>query len=127
MTSQERETLYHAPALLSRTYASILDRKTSPLLLIAEEVRRNSAEYPRPVPLDFFEQSPFDLTPEQIEVGLKTMAENPEFVDITYTPHLHRRHLSLLDPPPRAPLRRHPRRTRRCRTPAQSLREHDEA
>ena len=85
LTSITGETLYHAPSLLSRTYASILARKGSPVVLIAEEVRRNSAEYPRPVPLDLFEQPPFDLTPEQIEAGLKTMAASPEFEDISYT------------------------------------------
>ena len=78
-------TLYHAPALLSRTYAAILDRKASPVALIAEEVRKNSLEYPRPVPLDLFEESPFDLTPDQIEASLKTMGGNREFQDITYT------------------------------------------
>jgi hypothetical protein len=78
-------TLYHAPALLSRTYAAILDRKGSPLALLAEEIRRNSAEYPRPVPVDLFEESPFDLTPEQIEASLRSMAASPEFQDITYT------------------------------------------
>ena len=78
-------TLYHAPALLSRTYAAILDRRASPVTLIAEEVRKNSLEYPRPVPLDLFEESPFDLTPDQIEAGLKTMGGSREFQDITYT------------------------------------------
>jgi hypothetical protein len=48
ISSISGEILYHAPSLLSRTYAAILDRKTSPVLLIAEEVRKNSAEYPRP-------------------------------------------------------------------------------
>jgi hypothetical protein len=85
LTSISGQTLYHAPALLSRTYASILDRKSSPIVLIAEEVRRNSAEYPRPMPLDLFEESPFDLTPEQIEAGLKIMAATPEFEDIACT------------------------------------------
>ena len=85
LTSISGEILYHAPSLLSRTYAAILDRKTSPVLLIAEEVRRNSAEYPRPVPLELFEQSPFDLIPEQIEASLKTMAASPEFDDISFT------------------------------------------
>jgi hypothetical protein len=85
LTSISGEILYHAPSLLSRTYAAILDRKTSPVLLIAEEVRKNSAEYPRPVPLELFEQSPFDLIPEQIEASLKTMAASPEFDDISFT------------------------------------------
>ena len=77
--------LYHAPALLSRTYAAILDRKGSPLILLAEEIRRNSSEYPRPVPVDLFEAEPFALTPEQIEAALAAMAENPDYRDITFT------------------------------------------
>jgi len=85
MASISGQTLYHSPSLLSRTYASILDRKGSPVVLMAEEVRRNSSEYPRPVPLDLFEHPPFDLTPEQIDSSLKTIAENPEFQDISYT------------------------------------------
>ena len=84
LTSISGEILYHAPPLLSRTYAGILDSKSSPVLLIAEEVRRNSAEYPRPLLLELFEQSPFDLIPEQIEAGLKTMAAGPEFGDISF-------------------------------------------
>jgi hypothetical protein len=85
LTSISGEILYHAPSLLSRTYAAILDRKTSPVILIAEEVRRNSAEYPRPVPLELFEQPPFDLIPEQIEASLKSMAASQEFQDISFT------------------------------------------
>ena len=79
------QTLYHAPALLSCTYASILDRRDSPVILIAEEIRRNSLEYPRPLPLEIFEESPFDLTPDRIEDSLKIMAASPEFQDITFT------------------------------------------
>lgn len=85
LTGITGEIFYHAPSLLSRSYACILNRKSSPILLIAEEVRRNSAEYPRPLPLELFEQSPFDLTPEQIEVSLKAMAGSPEFEDICFT------------------------------------------
>jgi hypothetical protein len=84
LTSISGEILYHAPSLLSRTYACILDSKASPVHLIAEEVRKNSADYPRPLPLELFEQSPFDLIPEQIETGLKIMAANPEFEDIAF-------------------------------------------
>lgn len=84
-TSISGEILYHAPSRLSRTYAGILDRKSSPDLLIAEEVRRNSAEYPRPLSLELFEQAPFDLNPEQIEASLKTMAASPELEDISFT------------------------------------------
>jgi hypothetical protein len=84
LTGISGEILFHAPSLLSRTYAVILDSRSSPVLLIAEEVRRNSADYPRPVPLELFEQSPFDLIPEQIETSLKTMAGSPEYEDISF-------------------------------------------
>ncbi len=85
LTSITGETRDHSPDLLSRTYASILDRKSSPVVLIAEEVRRCSAEYPLPIPPDLFEVSPFDLTPEQIEAALKCMAKSSEFQDISFT------------------------------------------
>lgn len=85
LTSVSGKTLYHAPGLLSRTYASILDRKGTPVVLMAEEIRRSSADYPRPVPVELFEESPFDLTPEQIEGCLRSMAASPEYQDITFT------------------------------------------
>lgn len=85
LTSTSGEILYHVPSLLSRSYACILVRKGSPVVLMAEEVRRNSAEYPRPVPLDLFEQPPFDLSPEQIKTSLESMAASSEFQDITFT------------------------------------------
>lgn len=85
MKSMSGQTLYHAPALLSRTYASILDRRGSPVVLIAEEVRRNSEEYPRPLPLELFEAPPFDLVPDRIESALATMASSPDYQDITFT------------------------------------------
>jgi hypothetical protein len=37
------------------------------------------------VPLELFEQSPFDLIPEQIETSLKTMAASLEYDDISFT------------------------------------------
>lgn len=85
LTSVSGEELYHAPDLLSRTYAAILDRKGSPLVLIAEEVRRHSADYPRPLPVDLFERPPFDLAPEEIEACLLAMASDAAFADVTFT------------------------------------------
>ncbi len=79
------ENLYHAPVLLSRTYASILARKGSPILLLAGEVRMNSSEYPRPLPLYLCAEPPFDLTNAQIKDTLKEMASNPEYADIACT------------------------------------------
>jgi len=78
-------TVYHDPALLSRTYARILDRKGNPAVLLAEEVRSNSREYPRPVPVELFEAPPFDLSPETIEATLRALAADPAFRDITFT------------------------------------------
>jgi len=83
LESHTGRTLHHAPELLSRTYACILDRKGSPLLLVAEEIRANSRDYPRPVPAELFEGPPFDLTPEDLTQALTAMAASPEFQDIS--------------------------------------------
>ncbi|GEM_PF-812262 len=79
------QTVYHAPDLLSRTYARILDRKGSPLVLLAEEIRANSRDYPRPVPVELFEAPPFGLTPEEIGHVLQALAADPAHQDITFT------------------------------------------
>lgn len=76
-------TVYHDPALLSRTYARILDRKDATELLLAEEIRSNSRDYPRPVPVELFEKPPFNLAPETIEAALKALSFGREFQDIT--------------------------------------------
>lgn len=78
-------TVYHAPDLLSATYARILDCKNSPVELMAGEIRLNSRDYPRPVPVELFEAPPFDLSPELIENSLKVMAASPDYQDITFT------------------------------------------
>jgi len=79
------QTVYHAPELLSHNYARILDRKGSPLALMAEEIRANSRDYPRPVPVELFEAQPFDLTPEDIGQSLQAMAASPDYLDIAFT------------------------------------------
>jgi hypothetical protein len=81
--SLEGHTLYHAPSLLSRTYARILDRKGSPSLLMAEEIRVNSHDYPRPVPVELFETEPFNLGREAIKAALTEFDTAPEFADIS--------------------------------------------
>lgn len=74
--------LYHAPELMSRTFARILDRKGSPLLLLAGEIRANSRDYPRPVPVELFAGPPFDLPAEDLAQVLAAMAESPDYADI---------------------------------------------
>jgi hypothetical protein len=78
------ETLYHAPDLMSRTYARILDRRGAPTLLMAEEIRANSRDYPRPVPVELFEEQPFGLSRADIETALAGMAASPDFADISF-------------------------------------------
>ena len=77
--------LYHDPAELSGAYARILDRKASPLALLAGEIRLNSRDYLRPVAVELFEAPPFELTPEAIRQALQAMAASPEYGDITFT------------------------------------------
>jgi len=77
---------YYSTQSLSEIYARILIlREENPLLLLAQIIRENSAIYPRPVPLDLFRESPFDLTPEEISECLKNMREGKEYEDIAQT------------------------------------------
>jgi hypothetical protein len=77
---------YYSAQSLSEPYARILiQKKENPLSLMAEIVRENSAIYPRPVPLDIFMASPFDLTQQEILDCLKKMAGQKEFRDIAQT------------------------------------------
>lgn len=82
LASRSGRTLYHDPALLSRAYAQLLDDKDVPEVLVAEAVRSNSREYPRPVPVEFFEKPPFDLAPQEIADILESLAAKPAFGDI---------------------------------------------
>jgi len=83
--SRSGRTVCHDPALLSRTYARLLDHQDAPEVLLAEAIRSNSREYPRPVPVELFGKPPFRLTPETIDLTIKAMAANPEYQDITST------------------------------------------
>ena len=77
---------YYSSQCMSEPYIRILLRKEEdPLLLIAEMVRENSSLYPRPVPIDIFFDSPFDLTQEEILVCLGKMSGQEEYQDIAQT------------------------------------------
>ena len=52
--------------------------------MMAQTIRDNSASYCRPVPLDLFEQKPFDLEPAQILAGLRAISENDHYADIAH-------------------------------------------
>ena len=77
---------YYSSLAMSEAYATLLTRREEDLLLMmAEVIRENSALYPRPVPLDIFMESPFDLTQEKIFECLKKMGEQAEYQDIAQT------------------------------------------
>ena len=86
ISEREGVPCYYSTKTMTETFARILiKRRADPLLLMAETVRENSAIYPRPVPLDIFRQSPFDLTREEISECLKKMGEQAEYRDISQT------------------------------------------
>jgi len=71
---------------MSEAYATLLTRREEDLLLMmAEVIRENSAIYPRPVPVDIFIESPFDLAQEEIFECLKKMGQQAEYQDIAQT------------------------------------------
>ncbi len=77
---------YYSPRSMDESYAQIIVRRgLDPWILMAEVVRENSQRYPRPVPVDLFGDSPFDLTREEISACLKEMAGLEEYHDIQQT------------------------------------------
>jgi len=77
---------YYSSLAMSEAYATLLTRKEEDLLLMmAEIIRENSAIYPRPVPLDIFMESPFDLAQEEIFECLEKMGQQTEYQDIAKT------------------------------------------
>jgi len=85
--SERNGTLYYySTQSVGETYAKILLKmRENPFSLIAEIVRENSEIYPRPIPLEIFKESPFDLTHEEILAFLNKMAEQEEYQDIAQT------------------------------------------
>jgi hypothetical protein len=80
------EPSFFSSQFMSESYARILiQKRADPMLLIAEIVRENSAIYPRPVPLDMFKGSPFDLTLEEIQATLAQMGIRDDYRDIKQT------------------------------------------
>ena len=78
--------LFFSSQFISESYAKMLiQKRLNPLLLIAEIVRENSLTYPRPVPVDIFRESPFNLTQEEILECLRQMGNQKEYQDIVQT------------------------------------------
>jgi len=77
---------YYSSRSMAETYARILiQRRGEPLPMMAEIIRENSQTYPRPVPLSIFADPPFGLTPEEISLCLKMMADQKVYQDIEQT------------------------------------------
>ncbi len=84
-TGWNGEEYYHLKSLLSSTYAAILSGNGNPALQMAETVRANSRDYPRPIALDMFEYPPFNFSPETVEECLRALASGPATADIVFT------------------------------------------
>ena len=78
--------LYYSSQFMTEAYAGLLlEKQGDPLQLVAQTVRRHSADDPRPVPLDLFTQLPFGFTNEEIRGLLDRMAAMEEYRDIERT------------------------------------------
>jgi len=84
VSGPDGEKFYRHVGLMSATYADILAGKNAPCLLIAQTVRKNSQEYPRPIALDIFEYPPFELDAQLIQTCLQSMAADAAFDDISF-------------------------------------------
>jgi hypothetical protein len=74
---------FYSSQFMTESYTRmLLQKETDLLLLIAEVVRENSAVYPRPVSLDLFRDSPFNLTQDQLQGYLEQMAKEEVYRDI---------------------------------------------
>jgi len=77
---------FYSSQFMTESYTRILlQKETDLLLLIAEVVRENSAVYPRPVSLDLFGDSPFNLSQDQLQGYLQQMAKEEGYRDIKQT------------------------------------------
>ena len=81
MTSDNGQPLYYSTQFMTESYAEFILKKGNPLF-IAEIVRENSQIYPRPVPLDFFLDDPFNFSMKQIGDFMDSTNMTPELQDI---------------------------------------------
>lgn len=77
---------YFSMRFMTEAYATILLKKQGDsMMLIADIVRQNTADYLRPVPLDMFMQSPFNFTYGEILEIMERMENIKEFQDVKRT------------------------------------------
>jgi hypothetical protein len=74
---------YFSEQSMTGAYVRILLLKgQGPLRMMAEVIREHSRVYPRPVPLSLFQCAPFNLSDDQIALGLKEMTGKTKYRDI---------------------------------------------
>ncbi len=84
--SDDGSCRYYSSQYMNEVYAGILLQKEGdPRQLIADMVRHNSEVYPRPLPLDFFTQPPFNFTQPEVAEVLDQMSSQREYADIMTT------------------------------------------
>ena len=77
---------YYSSSSMTEAYAKVLlQTLEGPLGLIAETVRHNSRIYQRPIPIEIFEKTPFNLACRRVFDCLKTMAATEGYEDIATT------------------------------------------
>jgi hypothetical protein len=74
---------YYSSLTMTEAYARLLVlKKENDLQLMASIIREHSAEYPRPVPITVFQNSPFELGPDEISGCINTMMGLQDYQDI---------------------------------------------
>ena len=83
----EQDVYYYSSEVMSDFFAMItmLSREENHPRMIAEMVRYNCRTYPASTPAHYFEQSPYSMTPEQVQNTIRVMGSLPEYADICST------------------------------------------
>jgi hypothetical protein len=77
---------YYSSRSMTEAYAKVLlQTLEGPVGLVAETVRHNSRIYQRPIPIEIFEETPFNLACRQVFDCLTTMAATEGYEDIATT------------------------------------------
>jgi len=83
LESKDGTKLYFSSRRMTDNYATmLLQKRDNEFQLIADVVRQNSKDYPRPVPLDMFCERPFEFSNQTIMEALAKMSANRSYRDI---------------------------------------------
>jgi len=83
LTARDGTRKFYSSRCMTEAYAVILlHKEEDPLQLIAEIVRQNSRDYPRPVPLDIFSVEPFGMTAHEVSDCIQKLTADNAYADI---------------------------------------------